>query len=242
MAFIPENELERALVQAAHDPASAPEFYRQLLDAYCLVVGSIAGQDDQNEHFSLEPGDQINLIPGEKNGVRYLPVFSSQTRMQEYARGESKYLRVNGRALLDLTRGAPVTLNPASEYGKELTADQVRQLLDGARVTPRIIDSEIEPPEQLMRVLREFFATRPDVQTAWMTMVAPSPDRTHEARPLVGIESSADFPSLMQALQAAAGATPDIMFDVQRVDRRNPVAAVAALLLVPPFYQRPALN
>ena len=241
MAFIPENDLERVLLQAAHDPHVAPEFYRLLLDSDLLVLGSIAGQDDQNEQFSLEPGDQINLIPGEKNGVRYLPVFSSQTRMQEYTRTETKYLRVNGRALLDLTRGAPVTLNPASEYGKELTADQVGQLLDGGRITPRVVDIEIEPPEQLMAVLREFFATRPDVQTAWMTMVG-QPDRLHEARPLVGIESSADFPSLMQALQAAANATPDIMFDVQRVDRLRPVGMAATLLLILPFYQRPSLN
>lgn len=241
MAFIPENELERALVQAAHDPHVAPEFYRLLLESDLLVLGSIAGQDDQNEQFALEPGDQVNLIPGEKNGVRYLPVFSSQTRMQEYARAETKYLRVNGRALLDLTRGAPVTLNPASEYGKELTPDQVRQLLDGARVTPRVVDMEIEPPEQLIQVLREFFATRPDVQTAWMTMVG-QPDRLQEARPLVGIESAGDFPRLMQALQAVASATPHIMFDVQRVDRRNPVGVASTLLLTPPFYQRPALN
>ena len=241
MAFIPENDLERVLLQAAHDPASAPEFYRLLLDSDLLVLGSIAGQEDQNEQFSLEPGDQINLIPGEKNGVRYLPVFSSQTRMQEYTRTETKYLRVNGRALLDLTRGAPVTLNPASEYGKELTADQVGQLLNGGRVTPRVIDSDIEPPEQLMAVLREFFATRPDVQTAWLTMVAPS-DRLHEARPLLGVESNGDFPSLVQALQAAASATPDMMFDVQRVDRLRPVGMAATLLLILPFYQRPSLN
>jgi hypothetical protein len=241
MAFIPENELERILVQAAHDPHVASDFYRLLLDSDLLVLGSIAGQDDQNEQFALEPGDQVNLVPGEKNGVRYLPVFSSQTRMQEYARNESKYLRVNGRALLDLTRGAPVILNPASEYGKELTAGQVQQLLDGPRVTPRVIDSDIEPPEQLMGVLREFFATRPDVQTAWMTMVAPS-DRLHEARPLVGIESNADFPSLMQALQAVASATPDVMFDVQRVDRLNPSGVAATLLLILPFYERRSLN
>ena len=50
--------------------------------------------------------------------------------MQDYVKQESKYLSVNGRALLELTRGAPVILNPASEYGKELTAEQVGQLLD----------------------------------------------------------------------------------------------------------------
>src|SRR5258705_8921581 len=130
MAFIPENELERVLVQAAHDPAAAPAFYRQLLDSELLVLGSVAGHEDATEQFALAPGGQIQLITGENNGSRYLPVFSSLKRMQDYVRQESKFLRVNGRALLDLARGAPVTLNPASEYGKELTAREVQQLLD----------------------------------------------------------------------------------------------------------------
>jgi hypothetical protein len=58
----------------------------------------------------------------------------------------------------------------------------------------------------------------------------------------VGIESNADFPSLMQALQAVARATPDIMFDVQRVDRLNPSGMAATLLLILPFYERRSLN
>jgi hypothetical protein len=241
MAFIPENELERVLVQAAHDPAAAPDFYRLLLDTDLLVMGSIAGQDDQSEQFALEPGNQIDLVSGEKNGSRYLPVFSSQTRMQDYIREERKFLRVNGRALLDLTRGAPVTLNPASEYGKELTAREVQQLLDGPRITPRVVESDIEPPEQLMQVLSDFFTTRPDVQTAWITMVAPA-ESLHQARPLVGIESDGNWSSLTRGLQDLASAAPDSMFDVQRVDRLNPVGVAATLLLILPFYQRRSLN
>ncbi|HET7086681.1 MAG TPA: enhanced serine sensitivity protein SseB C-terminal domain-containing protein [Rhizomicrobium sp.] len=241
MPFIPENELERALVAAAHDSGAAPAFYRLLLDSDLLVLGTVEGQEEATETVALEPGGRINLVPGEKDGSRYLPVFSSLTRMQDYVTEESKYLRINGRALLDLTRGAPVTLNPASEYGKELTADQVGQLLDSARIVPRIVESQAEPPVRLVEALTHFFTARPDIQAAWITMVAPS-GRAEEAHPLVGIETSGDWPSMMQGLQEVARDAPDSMFDVQRVDRFNPVGMAAALLQSPPFYQRRFLN
>ncbi len=241
MPFIPENELEKMLVEAVRNPAAGPVFYRLLLESDLLVLGSPADKENASEQFSLEPGDRLNLVSGEKDGKRYLPIFSSLKRMQDYIQDESKYLRVNGRALLDLTRGAPVTLNPASEYGKELTADQVRQLLDGPRITPRLVEGEAEPPAQLMRVLGDFFATRPDIQTAWMTLVSPD-SRTGETHPLLGIETTADWPLLMQALQAAASGLPGAVFDVQRVDRLNPVGLAGALLQLSPFYQRRSLN
>src|SRR5882724_10941272 len=129
MPFIPENELERALVAAVNNPAAAPEFYRLLLASDLLVLGTGQGQENASAKFALAPGGRLNLVPGIKNGAQFLPVFSSLKRMQDYVKQESKYLSINGRALLDLTLGAPVTLNPASDYGKELTAEQVAQLL-----------------------------------------------------------------------------------------------------------------
>ncbi len=129
MLFIPENELERALVAAVKDPVSAADFYRLLLESDLLVLGTAEGQENASEKFALAPGGKLNLISGLKDGSRYLPVFSSLRRMQEYVKQESKYISVNGRSLLDLTRGAPVTLNPASEYGKALSAQQIAQLL-----------------------------------------------------------------------------------------------------------------
>src|SRR5215813_13631485 len=119
MPFFAENDLEQALVKASHDPAAAPDFYRLLLDSELLVLGTVDGQEQATDEFDVAPGGRVNLVTGIKDGARFLPVFSSLTRMQAYVQEESKYLRVNGRALLDLTRGAPVVLNPGSEYGKE---------------------------------------------------------------------------------------------------------------------------
>ena len=136
MPFISENKLEEALVRAVKSPATAPDFYRLLLESDLLVLGTVEGQDG-SEKFTLEPGGQLQLVTGENKGEKFLPIFSSLARMQEYVKEESKYLSINGRALLDLTRGAPVILNPASEYGRELTPGEVEQLLNPAAPSAR---------------------------------------------------------------------------------------------------------
>jgi hypothetical protein len=249
MPFIPENELERALVKAVQDRAAAPDFYRLLLDSDLLVLGSAEGQDDATEKFALAPGGKLNLVIGTKNGGQFLPVFSSLVRMQDYVKQGGKYLSVNGRALLDVTRGAPITLNPASEYGKELSPAEVQQLLDGpgaSRGEARVIVGEADFPVALIEALTATFAARPDIQAAWMIQVTFA-DRAQEPHPLVGIETNADWPSLMQAIVAAAEkSAPGLVFDVQRVDRKNPAGMAGTLLQAAPFYQRrntdPTLN
>ena len=239
MPFIPENALENALVRAVQDREAAPDFYRLLLESNLLVLVSAEVQEGASEQFTLAPGGRLNLVTGQKNGGQFLPVFSSLARMQDYVKQDSKYLSINGRALLDVTRGAPVTLNPASEYGKELSPAEVQQLLDGAPAAkPRAIIGQAEYPVALVEMLTALFAARPDIQTAWMIQVTFA-DRAKEPHPLVGIETSTDWPPLMQAIQVAAEKTvPGLVFDVQRVDRQNPIGLTATLLQVAPFYQR----
>ena len=50
--------------------------------------------------------------------------------MQAYAQKECQYIAMKGRALLEMTRGAPVILNPGSEYGREFTAAEIARLLE----------------------------------------------------------------------------------------------------------------
>jgi hypothetical protein len=245
MPFVPENELERALVRAVQDPQAAADFYRLLLTSDLLVLGSAEGHESATEVFSVAPGGKISLVTGVKDGGQYLPVFSSLRRMQDYVKQESKYLTVNGGALLDLTRGAPIILNPASEYGKELTADQVRQLLDGPKPNLRSF-SDADYPAALVDMLRRLFAARPEIETAWMIQVTFA-DQPQLPRPLVGIETISgvqmDWPSLMGAIEAAAEkSVPGLLFDVQRVDSRNPSGFAGSLLQSEPFYRRAAAH
>ncbi|HWX89817.1 MAG TPA: enhanced serine sensitivity protein SseB C-terminal domain-containing protein [Rhizomicrobium sp.] len=246
LPFIAENELERALIKAVKNPQTAPDFYRLLLACDLLVLGTVEGQEDAAEKFTLAPGGKFNLVTGLKDGRQFLPLFSSQPRMQEYLKQESKYLSVNGRALLDMTRGGPVILNPASEYGKELSVAEVAQLLDGPKPDgePRTIIGEADYPVALVEALRSLFGSRTGIAAAWMIQVTFA-DRAKLPHPLVGIELDSktgdDWPSLMQAIEAAADvAVPGMVFDIQRVDRRSPAGMTGALLQVPPFYQRRA--
>jgi hypothetical protein len=244
MLFVPENELERALVKAVKIPSSAPDFYRLLLESDLLVLGTAQGQEAATETFTLTPGSNLNLVTGLKDGHQYLPVFSSVLRMQDYVKQESKYLSINGRALLDLTRGAPVILNPASEYGKELTAAQVEQLLGPSRPfnpQPPTV-GEAEYPMPLVEALTRVLAADPLVEAARMIQVTFA-DRAQEPHPLVGIEASPaiDFRRLVDAIQQETeSAAPGAVFDVHRIDRAFSNSVTDALLQAEPFYVRGA--
>ena len=241
MPFISENKLEEALVRAVKSPATAPDFYRLLLESDLLVLGTVEGQDG-SEKFSLEPGGQLQLVTGENKGEKFLPVFSSLARMQEYVKEESKYLAINGRALLDLTRGAPVILNPASEYGRELAPGEVEQLLNPMAPSAQVALSTSDAfyPMALINALASVFEKHPQVQTAWMIRIGIG-EAGSQPQPLVGVETSGDMAALVADIErAAAEGAPGIVFDVQRVDRARPTGMAGALLQAQPFYQRGA--
>ena len=240
MPFISENKLEEALVRAVKSPATAPDFYRLLLQSDLLVLGTAEGQEAASDNFSIEPGGQLQLVTGENNGQKFLPVFSSLPRMQEYVKEESKFLSVNGRALLDLTRGAPVILNPASEYGREFMPGQVEQLLNPMPASAQVAlgTSDAFYPMPLINALTSVFEKHPDVQTAWMIRVGIG-EQGSQVQPLVGIETGGDMAALVvQIERAAAQDAAAIPFDVQRVDRARPTGLASALLQAQPFYQR----
>ena len=236
MPFVPENRLEEALVQAVDSPSTAPDFYGLLLESDLLVLGTVEGQESATSAFSLEPGGQLALVTGERNGERFLPIFSSVTRMQAYVKEESRYLSVNGRALLDLTRGAPVILNPGSDYGRELTPQQVEQLLDAS--APRVATGTAEYPAALVAALTAVFEKDAGVQAAWMIGITDK-SLGGASHPLVGIETTGDMAALVAQIERAAQEkAPGMVFDLQRVDRTQPTNMASALLSTQPFYQR----
>ncbi len=245
MAFKPENKLEEALVAAVKDSAAAPDFYRLLLESNLLVPGTVERHEFSDKPFELSPSTRLNLVPGFKDGERFLPVFSSLTRMQAYVKADSRYLTLNGRTLLEATRGAPLTLNPNSDYGREFTPAQIAQLLDPEpHLQPKgetmEVIGEADFPLPLVEALTALFAARPQVAAAWMIQVTFA-DRAREPHPLVGIETAGDWLPLMQAIEAAAErAVPGMVFDIQRVVRASPTSLTQALLSVPPFYDRDA--
>ncbi len=248
MPFQPENDIEAALLHAVKSPDAVTELYRAMLSSDLLVLGTIAGQEDSTQKVSLEPGGKLQLEVGEKNGEKFLPLFTSLTRMQAYLNKPGKYLAANGRALLDLTRGAPVTLNPGSEHARDFSPEEIGRILDNP-IPPRRpkvkLGIDVYPPG-MVEVLTALFAKDPGVIAAWIIGV-DFVDRPGTAVPLVGIESSGDMAALVSEIeQAAKTALPDLEFDLQRVDRANPSGMADVMLKIPPFYERgqpaPKLN
>ncbi|MBV9549840.1 MAG: enhanced serine sensitivity protein SseB C-terminal domain-containing protein [Alphaproteobacteria bacterium] len=235
--FIPENPLEEALVKAAKYPALAQDFSRLLLDSNLLVMGTVTAQGDTGGVITAGAGSEFNLVTGEKDGARFLPVFTALSRMQAYAQKECKYLAMKGRALLELTRGAPVTINPGSEYGSELSAAEVARLLDPnvPRNVPLSAYPELDLPLPLANALSDLFDKRGDVTMAWMIRITPE----GAPMPLVGIQTTADMAALMADIEAVAQQKlPGLVFDVQQVDPARPVAMAEALMAAKPFYPR----
>ena len=238
--FIPENPLEEALVKAVKHPAMAQDFYRLLLDSDLLVMGTvIVSQGAENGTVTAAPGSQFSLVSAQKDGAHFLPVFSSLVRMQTYAQKECKYVAMKGRALFDLTRGAPLTLNPGSEYGHVFTPHEIAHLLEPNLPRAPLQASYGQAPlhQPLADALSEVFDRRGDIATAWMVQV-----RTADGTVLVvGVETHAAMASLMPDIQAMArDQLPGVAFDVQKVDPARPLAFSEAMLKAPPFYPRTA--
>jgi hypothetical protein len=236
--FIAENRLEEALVKAVKNPATLKAFYSLLLDSELLVMGTVAVSQTADGKAVATPGSQFQLETAEKDGTPFLPVFTSLPRMQAFAKKEVKYLSMPGRALLDLTRGVPVILNPGSEFGREFTAAEVARLLDPTpRAAPVPAFGEADYPQALVDGLSALFQRRGDVVTAWM--IQHNPSDVGAPVPLVGIETTADMADLMADIETMAQKNaPGLVFDVQRVDRLRPAAMAQVLMQAEPFFIR----
>ncbi|HEX7239389.1 MAG TPA: SseB family protein [Longimicrobiaceae bacterium] len=131
MPFEPQNELERSLVRAATDPAHRARFYRDLLEADLYVIDEGPPPEQPGWRVSDGPA-QLRVGSVETDGLRCIPVFSSVPRLQAAIDREVAYVGMRARDLLGIFAGADLVLNPGSDYGRVLTADEVRGVLDGS--------------------------------------------------------------------------------------------------------------
>lgn len=130
-----ENALEQSLRLAADEPAHRPDFFKTLLDSTVYVLGT-AGTG--KGHVTLEAGSNISIANWHKaDGSPVIPFFSSLKILQGSIDSEESYVEIPARSLFEITRGAPLFLNPKSPYGKEFLPEEVRHLLsDGIGQKP----------------------------------------------------------------------------------------------------------
>lgn len=171
----PAATLDELLVQAAHDPAMQPEFYRRLL-AEPLVV--ISGSAAEVRSRTMQPGDTLQIA---SLADGRLPVFTSTARIFDngVVQQQVSYTQLKGRNLLELVQGATLVLNPYSDIGKELLPDEVARLLDGTLLdTGRSLTVQ-QPttvqlgqpavyPTALVQALARLLSQQPRVRAAYL--------------------------------------------------------------------------
>ncbi|HEX4861363.1 MAG TPA: SseB family protein [Rhizomicrobium sp.] len=130
MSFVPENPLEEALLRANKNAMTRREFKRLLLDSDLVVVGRVEGREFSEGESALRPGEKLKLGLVERGGQRCIPCFTSTARLKAGIAQHTAYVTLKGRALFEMTRGVPVILNMGCEVGKDLTPDEIDDMLD----------------------------------------------------------------------------------------------------------------
>jgi hypothetical protein len=245
MAFVPENNLEKALMRAATEPAARPDFCNQLLASDLYVIGTPDTPQNPGA-MRLADGDKLHLVSVEKNGLKYLPVFSSLSRLQASVSGQQGYIAVNGRALFEMTKGSHFVLNPGSDYGKELPPGEIAMLLDPGKPqtikitapTKVLVGQPAVYPHDLVNALKACFAKHKDVVSAHLVQIAFA-DAAQPPHPMIGVAMTGDWDSLAAEIgRVAKIAAPGITFDMMRIEPGKAGDVATALVKTPPFYQR----
>jgi hypothetical protein len=241
MAFVPENDLEKALMRAANESAARPDFGRQLLASGLYVIGTPDTPQNPGT-MRLASGEKLHLVSVEKDGRKYLPVFSSLGRLQASVSGQQSYIALNGRTLFEMTKGSHFVLNPGSDYGKELPPGEIAMLLDPAAnkaaPTKVMIGQPAVYPHNLVNALKACFAKHKDVVSAHLVQIAFA-DSARPPHPMIGVAMTGDWDSLAAEIGRVAGiAAPGMTFDMVRIEPGKAGDVVAALAKTPPFYRR----
>ncbi len=205
MGFEPTNELERALVAAAHDPAQRPEFYRNLTAADVFVLQDRVSTAT-GEH-RLHAGETLRLQTWDREGTTVVPMFSSLPRLEAFIRAEASYLRLNALELMRITQGAALVLNPRSDYGKDFAPNEIAAILDGSILQPAQPHTVEEPtevmigepanyPQELVDALARLFRQSEQVQRAFLAHFY-NPAQDERPHTLIALQATGDWDRLV---------------------------------------------
>jgi hypothetical protein len=233
MSFVPENDLERLLVDATSKTELRSPFTCALLDGDIFVLGETGD------------GDAMRFSVAERDGHNYILFFTSLTRLKAFIKGEESYLQMRGRDLFAKTPGAYYILNPGAQYGKEFLPDEVASLLSpepasrATESTPILISQPEDQPFVLMEALTALFADRDSVEAAHLAQIAGLEGM--EPHPLLGVDAGGDWDKLSAEIgRVIADRHLGKPVDVVRIERGTDGTLSAGLLKYPPFYRRQA--
>lgn len=230
--FEPENDIERALVRASHEPSERPAFAQALMDAQVFVVltaesGSIV--PGPNGTATISEGTVLKMESAVRDDEKVLAFFTSPARAQAWFPHEHIVAPETTRDLFLRAADMPYVLNPGSDYGKEFTPDEVRRLLAGdfgdqlqteVITEPQdvLLAHPAERPDALITALSRELSALDNVSAAYLLLA-------HRAgRPgaswMLGIEQNGDWDSVRSAIGRATqgGVLGDRPLDATALD------------------------
>lgn len=244
-----QNPLDRALVLAASDPASRPDFYRLLLASEIFVIGET---ESPGEGLANIPaGGKLSVIRWEKSdGTPVIPFFTSLSSLQKALTEEANYLRLSARMFFEMTRGSHLVLNPKSDYGKEFNPSEIEALLAtgvnhvakervGAEPTKILLGQPANYPAEMVSALTSLLAKHVAVKAAFLCLMQ---DAAKEDAPalVVGFEGDGDLALAMKEAGSVVADTapPGIAVDFVVVERGGSDISDYLVNSTKPFYER----
>ena len=207
--FKPTNKLEESLVAACTDPSVRPEFYRQLLESELFLLTPDAPQ--REGRTTLETDTKISLVNLQGPNGTFLPIFTSQQRLQESVNQMGQnygFLALRGENLFPILTQNPqsAVINPGAPYGKELTVDEIRRIADGSilktesrvvqKATQVLLGQPAKYPTELVNALQRLFVKHPSVEAAYLAQIH-NPSSGEKPHLIIGIEASGDFQKIV---------------------------------------------
>lgn len=223
-AFVPTNDLERAMHAAFLDPAANGDFLTALADQKVLVP--VAAQP---------VGNRVEFPLFDVAGANHIAVFTSDSQLARANRAGADRLLLSGRDLASMwPAGVAMAINPGGDLGLSLPAEDVARLAapPGGGVFERsipagselIVGAPAQEPEALLDRVSAAAATLPEVRVLHRALVHAK-DSAGTPRIVIGVEigPKADQEAVLGRLAEVAG--PDAGLLVLAPDARDPVSS-----------------
>ena len=247
--LLPANNLEKALHKAAADHTQAPAFYEELMESKVFILGK--PEEEDVGKFTLEEEQALIIQHWERetDNSPVVPFFTSLQMLQQAIDTDEPYLELPTTALFQLTMGAPLVLNPNSEFGMEFDPEDVAVLLDKDLMvnSEHTLDEETEIllgiaediPQSFTRLMTDFLSRQAQVEAAYLgTIQIPADDNVEHL--MVGLQGKGDFSKLIEtAIQKISLLEEDIGYetvDFYVIDQDDPDISDFMLENIRPFY------
>lgn len=247
--LLPTNDLEKALHKAAADHTQAPAFYEELMDSKIFVLGKPEEEDVGNFTLEEEQALIIQHWEREEDKSPVVPFFTSLPMLQQAIDTDEPYLELPTSALFQLTMGAPLVLNPNSEFGMEFEPEDVAVLLDTDLMvnSEHLLDEDTEVllglaqdvPDKFTTELSNFFAKHDQVDAAYLgTIQIPAEDDVEHL--MVGIQGKGSFDKIIEtAIQKISILEEELPYetvDFYVIDQDDPDISEFMIENITPFY------